>query len=40
MTLKPGQQMDGDVIVTRCKYCGAIKRNGKCPVSKRDCGRP
>jgi hypothetical protein len=23
----------------RCKYCGALKINGKCPVNKKDCGR-
>ena len=40
MKLKPGQFMDGDVVKTRCKYCGAVKQNGKCPVSKKDCGRP
>lgn len=27
-------------VRTRCAYCGAAKVNGRCPVSKRDCGRP
>ena len=35
--LKPGQFFDGDVVRTRCKHCGAVKQNGKCPVS--DCAR-
>lgn len=38
--LKPGQFMDGNVVRSRCKYCGAVKQNGRCPVSKRDCVRP
>ena len=24
----------------RCKYCGALLIKGKCPVTKKDCGRP
>lgn len=35
--LRPGQFMDGDVVRSRCKHCGAVKQGGKCPVS--DCAR-
>ena len=28
------------VIRTRCRYCGAAKINSRCPLAKRDCGRP
>jgi hypothetical protein len=37
--LKPGQEMDGDKKKTRCKSCGALLVNGKCPVNAKDCGR-
>ena len=30
----------GYVVKVRCPYCGAAKINGRCPVGRRDCGRP
>ena len=34
-----GKQMDGNVLKTRCRSCGAYLVKGKCPVSRKDCGR-
>lgn len=27
------------IVGERCRFCGAIYVNGRCPVAKKDCGR-
>jgi rRNA maturation protein Nop10 len=37
--MKPGEYMDGNVLKRRCPSCGAYLIKGRCPVSRKDCGR-